>query len=129
MDEQKIRSWLKLYYFFKLGNQPIWWDEGDYLSIPRVWQVALPEKPEWWGHFTGIRPLLLPVIWFLIMEIGLGEATMRFFTILIPSIITVYLVYAVGRDLYNKKIGLISAFIMSVYWVHFFYVSSRDIYR
>lgn len=111
---------IRLYFFFKLGNQPIWWDEGDYLSIPKVWALGM-DKPEWWGHFTGMRPLFIPIIWFLFMKIGSGELFMRFFTLLIPSVITVYLVYAVGRDLYNKKIGLIAGFIMSIYWVHLFY--------
>jgi len=138
MNKEKIKGWLKskenqlllllmiftivikLYYFFRLGNQPIWWDEGDYLAISKVWALGM-EQPEWWAHFSGMRPLLMPIIWFLFMKISTGELVMRFFTLLIPSVITVWLVYAVGRDMYNKKIGLISAFIMSVYWVHNFY--------
>jgi len=111
---------IKVYYFIKLGNQPIWWDEGDYLSIAKVWALRM-DTPEWWGDFTGIRPFLLPIIWCLFMKLGLGETVIRFFTLLVPSILTVYLTYAVGKDLYNKKIGLISGFLMSVYWVHQFY--------
>jgi len=111
---------IRLYYFFKLGNQPIWWDEGDYLSIAKVWAMNMPE-PEWFYKFTGIRPLFIPLVWMVMMKIGLNETFLRFFTILIPSIITIWLVYAVARDLYNYKIGLISGFIMSVYWVHLFY--------
>ena len=138
MNKETIKIWLKsnenkllvllmlftiimgLYYFFKLGNQPIWWDEGDYLAIAKVWAIGM-SQPEWWSHFTGMRPLLMPVVWFLFMKIGLGELAMRFFSILVPSILTVYLVYAVGRDLYNKKVGLIAGFIMSSYWVFLFY--------
>ena len=138
INKEKIRSFLKirdnqflillmlfaifirLYYFIKLGNQPIWWDEGDYLSIAKVWALNMP-KPEWWHIFAGMRPLLIPLIWAFIIKIGIGEFGMRFITLLIPSILTIYLVYAVGRDLYNNKIGLIAGFIMSVYWVHLFY--------
>ena len=138
MDKERIKEWLRpwenkllillmiltiairLYYFIRLGNQPIWWDEGDYLAISKVWALNM-QKPEWWGHFTGMRPLLIPMIWFLFMKAGLGELTMRFFTLLIPSVLTVYVVYAVGRDLYNKKTGLIAGFLMSIYWVHIFY--------
>jgi 4-amino-4-deoxy-L-arabinose transferase-like glycosyltransferase len=111
---------IRVYYFIKLGNQPIWWDEGDYLSIAKVWALNLPE-PEWFYKFTGIRPLLIPLIWMAMIKIGIGEIGLRFFTLLIPSIVTVYLVYAVARDLYNSKVGLIAGFIMSVYWVHLFY--------
>lgn len=138
MDSEKIKEWfrhrdnqilfliiafaviIRLFYFFKLGSQPIWWDEGDYLAIPKVWAANLPQ-PEWWAHFTGMRPLLMSIVWFFFMKLQFGELAMRFFTILLPSIATVYLVYAVARDMYNKKIALISAFIMSVYWVHLFY--------
>jgi 4-amino-4-deoxy-L-arabinose transferase-like glycosyltransferase len=138
MNKEKIKEWLRpwenklvvgliaftiilrLYYFFNLGNQPIWWDEGDYLAISKVWANNMP-TPEWWGHFTGMRPLFMSILWFLFMKVGLGEMAMRFFTLLIPSIITIYLVYAVSRDMYNKKIGLIAGFIMSVYWVFTFY--------
>jgi len=111
---------IRLYYFIKLGNQPIWWDEGDYLSIAKVWALGL-DKPEWWGLFTGMRPLFMPLVWAAMMKIGLNELTIRFFTLFLPSVLTVYLVYAVGKDLYHKKIGLIAGFIMSVYWVHLFY--------
>lgn len=138
MDKEKIKHWLKpwenkalvgliaftlifrLYYFFSLGNQPIWWDEGDYLAISRVWANGMP-TPEWWGHFTGMRPLLMSAIWFLFLKLNLSEMALRFFTLLIPSIVTVYLVYAVARDLYNKRLGLIAGLIMSCYWVFNFY--------
>jgi len=138
MNKEKIKEWLKsnenkllillivftvvirLYYFFKLGNQPIWWDEADYMAISKVWALNMPQ-PEWWQHFTGSRPLLMSFIWYFFMKLNLGELSMRFFTLLLPSIFSVYLVYAIGRDLYNKKIGLISGLIMSVYWVQLFY--------
>lgn len=135
---KKLREWLKdkfnlslvillgivicvrLYYFFKLGSQPIWWDEGDYLAIAKVWALNM-ETPEWWSHFTGMRPLLLPLIWAGMMKIGLGEMALRFFTILIPSIATTWLCFALGKSLYNKRVGLIAAGMMSFYWVFSFY--------
>ncbi len=113
-------SLIRLYYFFKVGEQPIWWDEGDYLALAKGlllhWQGQ-----EWWTHFSGIRPMLMPIIWYLFMLINSSELTTRFFTLLIPSIISVYLVYAIGRDLYDKKVGLISGLMLSVYWVEMFY--------
>jgi len=111
---------IRLYYFFRLGAQPIWWDEGDYLAISKVWSLGM-DTPEWWAHFTGIRPLLLPIIWTLFFKLGLGELSLRFFTLLLPSIAAIYITYLLGKELYNKWIGLISAFMMGVYWVFFFY--------
>ena len=138
MEKEKIREFLKskenlflvllilfvtivrLYYFFRLGAQPIWWDEGDYLAISKVWSLGM-DTPEWWSHFTGMRPLFLPIIWVIFFKLGLGELSIRFFTILLPSLATIYITYLLGKDLYNKRIGLISGFMMGVYWVFFFY--------
>jgi len=111
---------VRLYYFFKLGAQPIWWDEADYLIISKIWASGM-NAPEWLSHFTGMRPLLLSIIWTMFFKLGLGELFLRFFTVLLPSLATIFVVYLLGKDLYNKKIGLISAFMMSVYWVFFFY--------
>ena len=138
MEKEKIKEFLKskenlflvllilfvtiirLYYFFRLGAQPIWWDEGDYLAISKVWSLGM-ETPEWWSHFTSMRPLLLSIIWAVFFKIGFGELSIRFFTILLPSLVTIYIIYLLGKDLYNKKIGLISGLMMGVYWVFFFY--------
>ncbi|MDP1728803.1 MAG: glycosyltransferase family 39 protein [archaeon] len=138
MDKEAVKKWFsdrdnqllfllmaftivyRLFYFFKLGTQPIWWDEGDYLAIAKVWAFNQP-TPEWMSHFTGLRPLIIPIILALMFKIGLTELVLRFFTLLLPSIITVYLVYAVGRDMYSKKVGLIAGLMMSVYWVFTFY--------
>ncbi len=110
----------RLYFFFKVGNQPIWWDEGDYLAISKVWALDM-QTPEWWAHFTGMRPLLLPLIWTGMLMMGLGETSLRFITILLPSIGSVWLVYLLGKGVYNKKVGLIAGLMMSVYWVFSFY--------
>jgi len=110
----------RLYYFFKLGNQPIWWDEGDYLAIAKVWALNLP-TPEWMAHFTGMRPLFLPLLWTLFFKIGFGESLVRFFTLLLPSIGSVYVLYLLGRDMYSKKVGLAAGMMLSTYWVWNFY--------
>jgi len=111
---------IRLYYFFRLGAQPIWWDEGDYLAISKVWTLN-QSTPEWWSHFVGMRPLLIPIIFAGFFKLGFGELVIRFFTLLLPSILTVFLVYLLGRDMYNKKVGIISSLMMSVYWVFLFY--------
>ena len=113
-------SLVRLYYFFKVGEQPIWWDEGDYLAVAKGLAYGW-QGQEWWSHFSGIRPMLMPIIWATFFLINSSELVIRLFSLLIPSIISVYLVYAIGRDLYNKKVGLISGLMLSVYWVHIFY--------
>lgn len=110
----------RLYYFFHLGNQPIWWDEGDYLALSKVWALN-DAKPEWWAHFSGMRPLLLPLLWAGMFKFGLGETAVRFFTELIPSLGAIFLCYLIGKDMFDKRVGLIAATMMSGYWVFTFY--------
>jgi len=138
LRKEKIRLWLKnkdnflflllmcfsliiyVYYFFKLGAQPIWWDEGDYLAIAKVWALNQP-TPDWWGHFTGMRPLLIPLIFAAMFKIGCSEMVIRFFVLLLPSLAIVLLTYLVASVMYTKKVGFIAGLMMSSYWVFLFY--------
>lgn len=108
------------YYFFNLGEQAIWWDEGDYLVLAK--EIALGrERPEWWDHFVLMRPMFIPLIWSFIFKFGFSEMGLRFITLLVPSIITVFLTYKIGESLFNKRAGLIAAAIIGFNWVWVFY--------
>jgi 4-amino-4-deoxy-L-arabinose transferase-like glycosyltransferase len=109
-----------LYYFFKVGAQPIWWDEGDYLMIAKVFGEGF-ERPERWGDFIKIRPVFLPLIWAGFLKLGSSEIVIRFFTELLPGIICVGLVYVIGKELFSRRVGLIGALLIAVNWVFMFY--------
>lgn len=111
---------VRLYFFIKVGEQPIWWDEGDYLALAKIWALGMP-RPDWYEHFVGLRPLLYPFVLFSFFKIGLSEMAVRFFTLLLPSIGIVYLSYRLGTSMYNKFIGFSAAVMMSAYWVGLFY--------
>ena len=70
---------IRIHYFFKVGEQPIWWDEGDYLAVGKG-LIHGWENQEWWTKFTGIRPMLMPLIWGFFFLINSSELIMRFFT-------------------------------------------------
>ena len=111
---------VRIYFFIKVGVQPIWWDEGDYLSLAKIWALDMP-RPDWYEHFVGLRPLLYPLVLFSFLKIGLGELSIRFFTLLLPSIGVVYFTYRLGTSMYNKLVGAAAAVMISVYWVGLFY--------
>ncbi|MEK6951738.1 MAG: glycosyltransferase family 39 protein [Nanoarchaeota archaeon] len=128
MNEEKIREWLndkcnlgfllvllgsiilRIYYFFLTKIQPLWYDESDYISMALHWATGIPY------YVNSQRPPLLPFLEFLILKIGGGEILIRFLIILIPSILVVSLTYFVGKEMYNKKVGLIASIIMAVFW-------------
>lgn len=109
-----------LYYFFKLGNQPIWWDEGDYLAIAKVW--ALNDlHPSWWEHFIRMRPVFIPFLFSLLFKIGLGEISLRFVFLLVPALLTCFLTYKISEHIFDKKTAIIATAIFSFNWVWVFY--------
>lgn len=137
--KKKLILWLKNPYNFALAalmlftlaiyihnfsltaNQPTWWDEGDYLALAQ--EIAHPsiEKPEWWDHFIKMRPPLMPLIWAVFLKLGLNEPIMRFLTEVLPAILLVYFSYLLASSLYNRKVGLITGYMISIYWVIQFY--------
>ncbi|MEK6928703.1 MAG: glycosyltransferase family 39 protein [Nanoarchaeota archaeon] len=112
---------IRLYYFSMTANQPIWWDEGDYLALAKEFAIPAPETPEWWTHFANIRPLFMSFVWAVFIKFGISEAVMRFMTEVIPSILLVVYSYLLASSLFNKKIGLVTGYFTSIYWVILFY--------
>lgn len=105
---------LRLYYFVITKNQPLWYDEADYMSTANNWRGV-----GFW-EYNPIRAILFPLIATIIMKLGLGEIGVRFF-ILLASILSVLLIYKIGELLFNKKVGLVSAAALSFFWSYNFY--------
>lgn len=99
----------RFYWFMKVGNQPLWWDEADYLNIAKSWMGGAQ-----WG-FNPLRPIVLPVIAYLFYSIGLGEGSLRILMLLV-STASIPLIYLVGKTLFSKKAGIVSAFLLGIFW-------------
>ncbi len=111
-----------LRYLYYNINSAVWWDEADYLVIGK--EIALNrERPEWWSNQLSIRPPLLSLIFAVFFLLKSNETIIRFFTLLLPSVFTVYFTYAIGRDMYSKRVGLFASFFMAVFWTHLFYTA------
>ena len=106
---------IRLYYYFIVKNQPIWWDEAEYLNMAKSWAYGIE-----YNYWTSIRPILLSLIMALFFKISSTEFLPRFF-ILILSVISVIGVYYLGKEFYNKKIGLLSCFFASVFYLNLFF--------
>lgn len=109
-----------IYNFFKLGNQPTWWDEGDYLAMAKIWAFNM-SVPEWWGNLSLMRPPIIPFLWSLMFKFGLGELFVRFLTELVPALVSIIFVYKLGKSMFNKNVGLVAAGALSFNWVFMFY--------
>jgi len=108
---------IRFYYFFITKNQPIWWDESQYMSEAK--NIAGLVKYNLTGPRFPFYPLAMSMFFFLDIK---NEIIMRFLALLIPSLLVIAMVYFCIRQMYNdKKIAAISTAIAAFLWENLFY--------
>ena len=105
---------LRIYYLFVTIDQPVWWDEAEYLSAAKNWASQVPYE------FNPQRPILLSVLEAVIFMLGGGEWVLRFMLGTLPSLGIVLFTYLLGKEMYDKNTGLIASFLMSSFWLLLF---------
>lgn len=98
-------------------HQPLWWDEAEYLSIAKHWAYGIPFE------VSSIRPYLFSFFVAILYKIGLGAEWILRIIELITSLFVVFLTYILGKKMFDSKVGLISSFIMSSFYLTLFYTS------
>lgn len=99
-------------------NTAVWWDEAEYLSTAKNWVFNVPYEVS--AQRQPLYPLMISLFYFFGIT---GLSVIKFFTVLIPSLLSVYGIYLLGKEMYDKKIGLISSFIFSVFWISLYWSS------
>lgn len=130
MNLEKIKVWLKnpynillliilgiaFYLRFKYYNlnPVVWWDEAEYLSTAKKWAFNIP-------YDVGMqRTPLMPLLSAILLKLGATETILRFILVLLPSFFAVLFLYKLGKEMYNKIVGLTAASILTVFWVALF---------
>jgi len=106
---------LRLYYFILTKNQPLWYDEADYMNIARYWAKG---HPHW--TFSSIRPPLFPLVLAILMKFGFTEFSIKVL-IALTSLMGIFLTYKLGSFMFNKFTGLVGSFILTIFWSFNFY--------
>jgi len=106
---------VRLYFFVLVKNQPVWWDESEYLNMAKHWALGVEHL-----RYNAVRPVLFSLVIALLFKISPTEFLPRFF-VLSLSLISVIGVYYLGKELYNEKIGLLSSFFASVFYLNLFF--------
>lgn len=112
---------IRLYYFFLTKNQAHWWDSLAYGSLAKESIFGFWSDTFFITSETTFRAPLLPLLWEGLIRLGISDVGVIFILEFIPSLIAVWLVYLIGKELYNKRVGLIAAFVISVSWLNLFY--------
>jgi len=108
---------IRFYYFWMTKNQPLWWDESEYMSQAKAIAGLVNYD------VSSVRTPLFPAFMSIFFFLGIAnEAVMRFFGLFIPSILVIVLTYFMVKEMYSdKRIALISTLIMAVLWENLFY--------
>lgn len=104
-------------------NAAVWWDEADYMTLAKHYAFGLPEQAAPW------RARAIPLLWALFYKFGANEWFIRFFNQFI-AVGAVLVTYLIGKEFFDKKIGLLASLFMAVYFEHLFWSArlSADIY-
>ena len=106
---------IRLYFFVLTKNQPVWWDESEYLNMAKSWAFGNEYK-----YYDPVRPILFSVVSAIFFMISNTEFLPRVF-MLILSVFSIWGIYLLAKELYNKKVALISAFFASFFYLNLFF--------
>ncbi|MBI2106969.1 glycosyltransferase family 39 protein [Candidatus Woesearchaeota archaeon] len=98
--------------YFDINALSLWWDEATYLASGRYWAFG----DTLWA-VEAARPPFFMLMIALFFKLGFNELLVRFFTVVVPSLLIVLFTYLLGKELYDKRVGLIAALIASVSWM------------
>lgn len=106
-------------------NAAVWWDEAEYLSTAKHWAFDVPYT------VSSQRQPLFPLFISFLYLIGITSMpVIKFLGVIIPSVLLIYVTYLLAKEMFDKQTGLISAFIMSIFWVILFWSArfSTDVF-
>ena len=90
---------LRVWIFTKTMNQPLWWDEADYLSAAKNIGLRLDIQDIWYYR----RGFLFPLLSAPFFTLGLGEVGLRFMEVLFSTGLRVSELAALNRDTINLQ--------------------------
>ena len=116
---------LALFFRFINLNQSLWWDEAI--------NVVYAQTSDFWWFITKY-PVgdFHPPGWFAILWVwghlfGFSEIMVR-----MPSVIlgaaTVGLTFLLGKELFNRRVGFLSAFLLAIAPLHVYYSQEARMY-
>lgn len=100
--------------FYHLGTESFSYDEGIMLDVTGSLDNVIANVAK------GRPPLIVIAGYVWVSIFGDTEAATRSLSA-VAGVVSVWLLYAVGRDLFNKRVGLIAALLMSISIFHIFY--------
>ncbi len=111
----------RVYYFFLAKEQAHWWDSLAYGSLAKEMIYNLWSDNAFIIHESIIRPPLLPLLWSILLRLGFNDSLILFILEIIPSTLSIFFLYLIGKEFYSKRVGIFVAFLGAISWIHLFY--------
>lgn len=122
-----LGAFLRIY---KLGSESFWIDEMETIyavqqeSFPTVlkniYQTGLAAPQYYDEGDTGAMPLNFLFSYYWTKIFGLSEFKLRLLSALF-GIGSLYLIFLIGKMMFDQKTGLLAAFILSINYMHIYY--------
>ncbi len=106
---------IKIYFITSRYHLPIW-DEAVYIGMGKYIYSAGAA-----GLWEMIRPYGLPMILGASWSIGLDQVYSSQIIAIFFSCATIFMTYLIAKELFNKKVALVSAFLLAITPVFFLY--------
>jgi 4-amino-4-deoxy-L-arabinose transferase-like glycosyltransferase len=106
-----------------LNNWSLWEDEAySFWFANRSWTDILPTV-----RFSGIHPPLYYLLLRLVLPVGQDEVMLRLPSALL-GIASIYLMYRIGRECFDKNTAIISSLLLAFSPVHIWYAREARMY-
>ncbi len=116
-----IGSLLRIYH---LGTESIWLDEVASIDGSKESLVSVIESS---GRLHNVPPLYFVLLHFWMLLFGKGEIAVRSLSAIF-GIVSIFVIYKVGCQLFNRKVGLISGFLSAISCYHIYYSQEARAY-
>jgi len=107
---------LRLYTFF--NNGVVFWDGAVYIGMGKYFF-----SNESFGLYEIFRPPVFALILGFFWYIGLNPIITGQLFIMIISLISIFFIYKITKQLFDKKVALLTAFFLSITATHIYYSS------
>lgn len=115
-----IGLFLRLY---DLGTQSIWWDEAYSVLLSKM---SLSQIVQATG--TDVHPpLYYFILHYWVTLFGTSEVAVRLLSVLF-GVLAIPMIYLVGRQLFDEKVGLVAAFILAFSSFNIYYSQEARMY-
>lgn len=108
---------------YKLGSKSFWFDE----TIEATVITSSFDTVMGFSSSLATSPPLSHIIFYFWSYLGTSDFTLRLLSALI-GIFSIYLVYILSKNLFNKKVGILTALLISISPFHLFYSQEFRMY-